>query len=193
MMKRHSPLALPIMLMAWWVLGMDVMGAENPGKTAQTRHSPTADAALPPAMDTLAGDWEIFDADGKRVGRSRILAQRQGAMLYEERSVGDGPPQQLWLYNAETHGGWSQLFVAPDGRIREFPAQSPPDAQPMLMGAEVRLADGAQVRFRLSMRLSSPDEHLRRLEISRDAGTSWKPVFDYRYRREKGPESLPDR
>lgn len=134
-------------------------------------------------IEALLGDWEIFDAAGKSLGQSRVIAQRPGSMLYEERSIAGAPLQQLWLYNAETRGGWSQLFVAPNGMVREFALQSASGAWPMIMGGDVRLADGATATFRLTLSIEDDGGNCRLLEMSRDGGDRWQTVFDYRYRR----------
>jgi hypothetical protein len=139
-------------------------------------------APAPGQLDFLAGDWAISDASGSVVGRSHIVVQAPGVALYEERRVGE-EMQPLWFQRVEHQQAWTQLFVGAAGMVREFPASSAPGAWPVVMGADVTLRDGTPVRFRLTMTRASDDDSRRVLEMSRDQGTSWSTVFDYRYRR----------
>ncbi|MBV9883702.1 MAG: hypothetical protein JO276_11890 [Sphingomonadaceae bacterium] len=148
----------------------------------------------PPAgqLDFLAGDWRITDSAG-REGRSRIIVQGPGAMLFELREIGGDGPLPLWFEYAERTHGWLQLFPGPNG-LREFALESPAGAWPMVFGAEVALQDGSRARFRLTMTRASADESRRLLELSRDGGRTWSPVFDYLYRRvPAGPDERPHR
>lgn len=131
----------------------------------------------------LAGSWTIHDDRGAQVGRSQIVVQAPGTMLYEERTIADEPVQALWFENAERNGGWTQLFVGPGGMTREFRPLSAPGEWPIVLGADVTLRDGSPVKFRMTMSRESSDRSRRLLEISRDSGASWEIVFDYHYRR----------
>ena len=147
----------------------------------------TAAGQAPPQaqLDFLVGDWQVTDAAG-RIGRSHIIAQVPGAMLYELREVGGDGPLPLWFEYSERGAGWIQLFPSPAG-IREFALLSPPGAWPMVFGADVTLQDGSRARFRLTMSRASADRNRRLLEMSRDGGGSWATVFDYEYRRVAAP------
>ena len=133
-------------------------------------------------LDFLEGQWAIHDPSGAEVGRSRIAVQAPGAMLFEERKVGEDA-QPLWFENSETDKGWVQLFVGASGLMREFKQTSAPGVWPMIMTGDVVLRDGTPATFRLTMSRASNDETRRLLEMSRDKGGSWSPVFDYTYRR----------
>ena len=143
----------------------------------------SAQESPPSQLDFLAGDWDLYDPSGARIGHSRILVQAPGAMLFEERLVGEDHPQPLWFENSEADGGWIQLFVGIRGLVREFRTTSPPGEWPLVMGADVTLRDGTPVRFRMTMSRRSNDETRRILEVTRDGGTQWDTVFDYGYRR----------
>ncbi len=137
----------------------------------------------PVSLDFLAGDWVIHDQTGALVGSATILLQAPGAMLFEQRTVARDAPQPLWFVHAERTGGWVQLFLNPGGQVREFTTESTNGNWPLVLGAQVRLRDGALARFRLTMTRASDNESRRLLEMSRDGGTSWSAVFDYTYRR----------
>lgn len=136
-------------------------------------------------LDALAGEWIVFDEAGRQVGHSQVVAQVPGTMLFEQRVIGDKPPQPLWFENAERNNGWTQLFVGPAGMTREFKPMSPPGQWPIVMGSDVVLQDGTPVKFRMTVSPISDDAFRRLLEISRDSGANWKSVFDYRYRRKQ--------
>jgi hypothetical protein len=145
----------------------------------------SAQVAPPSQLDFLAGSWEIRDPDGKAIGTSRIELAAPGAMLHETRTVGDEPPQPLWFSMFERHGRWSQLFVGARGMLREFVTTSEPGTWPIVMAGDVIMRDGKPGRFRLTMRRESDDQSSRVLELSRDAGVSWSPVFHYIYVRKQ--------
>lgn len=134
------------------------------------------------SLDALAGKWTLHDAAGAPVGESTVQVQVPGAMLYEERRVGDGRPQPLWFANFEADG-WRQLFVGIGGTMREFATESPAGQWPLVMGANVVTQDGATTKFRMTIARPAKDESRRVLEASRDAGRTWSTVFDYTYRR----------
>jgi hypothetical protein len=132
-------------------------------------------------LDFLEGQWRIEDPSGHPVGTSDIVSQFPGAMLFEQRSIGDREPQALWFENAERNGGWTQLFVDPTGMTREFIPRSESGQWPVAMGANTTLQNGQDVEFRMTLNRDSADRSRRILEISRDGGESWSTIFDYQY------------
>jgi hypothetical protein len=144
----------------------------------------TADRAVaePQALDVLAGEYTITNAKGETIGKASISVRKAGAVIEESRQIGDESPQLLWFAVLEHNSGWTQLFLSPAG-LREFPLVSPKDAWPLIFGADVKLADGSPARFRLSISKEGEAAHRRLLEMSRNNGANWRPVFDYTYRR----------
>jgi len=140
-------------------------------------------------MDFMEGTWIIENSDGDVVGRSEIVAQVHGTMLYERRTIGDADPQPLWLENAERNNGWTQLFVGPNGQTREFIPRTAPGEWPLVLGADVTLQDGSPARFRMTITRESDRLSRRHLEISRDRGDAWKTVFHYTYRKSPATEN----
>jgi hypothetical protein len=123
---------------------------------------------------------------GERLGASEIEVQASDAMLVEARTIGSRSPQRLWLANTEADGGWIQPFVAVNSTPREFRTRSAPGEWPLVLGAHVDTADGAEVDYRMTISAPSRDESRRLLEVSRDGGATWMSVFDYRYVRAAG-------
>ena len=143
----------------------------------------SAQPAAPVALDFLAGDWLVESPAGVRVGTSHIRVQAAGAMLFEERTIGDGAPQPLWFANSERTGGWVQLFLNPGSQLREFVTLSPVGAWPLILGGDVALRDGRPAKFRLTISRIGREETRRLLEVSQDRSASWSTVLDYTYRR----------
>jgi len=147
---------------------------------------PTCVAEVP-GIESMVGDWAIFDSEGTPIGRSRIVAQCGGAMLHEERLLNGQAPESLWLCHVEARG-WCQLDLAPSGWIRELVAQTPvalvrPTYDPIAMVGVALPEEGEPAALRLSFVLESADRGRRHLEISRDGGERWCTVYDYRYLR----------
>jgi len=136
-------------------------------------------------LDFLGGDWTLSGPSGEAAGTSHIVVQLPGAMIYEERRA-EGGQLPVWFVNSESAGGWSQLFPSPSGALREFRPSSKPGEWPLVLGTDVRLADGSPARFRLTLTRRSDDESRRVLEMSGDSGAHWRPVFDFTYKRVKG-------
>lgn len=134
----------------------------------------------------LEGAWSLHSPDGKVVGTSVITAQWPGAVLFEQRSVGEDKPQPLWLVNMEADG-WRQLFVGVAGTVRQFKTTSPPGKWPLVLTSHVVLRDGTPAVFRLTLTRRSDNESRRLLERSLDDGATWTVVFDYTYRRKQAP------
>ena len=136
----------------------------------------------PVQLDFLRGDWIILDQSGKQIGQAHIDVQQPGAMIYARRSDQEGE-LPVWFVNSEARGGWTQLFPAPGGVLREFGPVSKSGEWPLILGTDTTLRDGRHVRFRLTIERESDDKSRRLLEMSADKGVSWQTVFDYRYQR----------
>lgn len=163
-------------------LGRTVVGTVAVLAVAIGGGQTVAGAQPPGALDILVGRWTLHDAKGAPVGESHVRVLEAGVMLFEERTIGSAKPQPLWFANFESQG-WQQLFVGVQGNLRSFATESPVGAWPIVMGATVATRDGQVTRFRMTMSRASDDEMRRVLESSRDAGSTWTPVFDYTYRR----------
>jgi len=157
-----------LVLAAVLILGSPGMAAEDRGTQ----------------LDGWAGTWTISDSGGAVIGRSTIEAQQPGMVLFEQRVIGEEPPQPLWFVLPE-RVGWKQLFGSTDG-VREFESYSPAGTWPIVMGNRVTLRDGRPVEFRMQISRASDNEFRRILEMSSDWGDTWQPVFDYTYRRAGG-------
>jgi hypothetical protein len=142
-------------------------------------------AKTPSTVDLgfLKGEWTIFDGKGAAVGSATIVVQWPDAILYEQRKIGDRNTQPLWFVNSEKQGGWQQLFVGINGRVREFDQESTNADWPLVLNGDVVLHDGTPARFRMTLWRGDDNESRRRLEESVDDGATWTTVFDYTYRR----------
>lgn len=138
-----------------------------------------------PMLDFLAGEWEIFDAAGQRVGDSNVVLRAPNAVIFEQRHLHGLGTQVLWFVNSERDGGWKQLNMGVTGQMREFIPQSKLGEWPMVFGADVISADGGTARYRLVFMRRSATELRRTLNYSRDRGATWKVEHDLVYRRKQ--------
>ena len=156
------------MLASWNVL-LSLWLASSSG-TALTQSVP---------LDFLAGKWALLNADGSDAGTSCV--RLDNGMISEVRRDNEGDVP-LWFFQSERNGGWTQLFPAPSGELREFTPQSKPGDWPLILGSKVTLKDGRRVTFRLTMKRLEERNSRRHLEMSADDGKTWNTVFDYTYR-----------
>jgi hypothetical protein len=161
------------------------LAAAAPALATQPAAAPADAATAVIDLDFLGGNWDLFDAAGKKVGDSTITVHAPGAALFELRTADGGEGQPLWFFNSERDKGWVQLFLGPSNQARAFTLQSPPNSWPLVLGADVVLRDGTPARFRMTMTRASADLSRRKLEMSRDQGATWSTVFDYEYRRRR--------
>jgi len=131
-------------------------------------------------LDFLKGDWNLVGADGVAAGESHIDVPLPGSMVAEQRKDANGV-LPVWFFNSEEKGGWVQLFPGRSGALRAFYPQSAPGAWPLVLGTKVKLKDGRDGQFRLTLSHASDNESRRILEMSTDAGKTWSLVFDYKY------------
>jgi hypothetical protein len=133
-------------------------------------------------LDFLPGTYTIAGPSGEVIGNATITVRHPGAMLEEERRIGEEPSQKLWFGRFERSGGWAQIFLSPNG-LREFPRTSESGVWPMVFGAPVTLANGTSATFRLTITRAedSSQSHRRLLEMSVDGGDKWRTILDYTY------------
>jgi hypothetical protein len=139
------------------------------------------------ALDSLAGDWQIFDAAGKLTGASTIAATVKGALLAEVRTNLKGEETAMWWVNSEAAGNWKQLIVGANGLMRETLPVSRRGEWPLVLAGTFTNPDGATASFRLSLFHVGADESKRKLETSKDGGATWSVIFDQTYRRRPKP------
>jgi hypothetical protein len=132
-------------------------------------------------FDFWIGHWDVYGADGNKVGENRIDAFGNGCALLENWSGSSGVTgKSLTMYDA-TDRQWHQTWVDSSGS-RLLLDGGLVDGN-MVMGSESPnpTAPGATVRQRIHW-TPAPDGSVRQLwETSTDGGHSWSVAFDGRY------------
>jgi hypothetical protein len=128
------------------------------------------------AFDFWLGEWDVYDPDGKHVGRNSITAPyTTGALAEHWRGDGGVEGHSLSSWDPE-RGCWHQTWIDStggmlllDGGVRE--------------GAMVLTGVTADATQRITWTVEG--DGVRQLwEASKDGGSTWSVAFDGRYRRD---------
>jgi hypothetical protein len=128
------------------------------------------------AFDFWLGEWEVFDPEGRHVGRNSVTAPYDTGSLAEHWHGDSGTEgHSLSSWDPE-RGCWHQTWIDSGGGILLLDG-GPQDGAMVLTGVT---ADAQQ---RITW---TPDgDGVRQLwETSKDDGETWSVAFDGRYRRE---------
>ena len=134
-------------------------------------------------FDFWLGDWDVFDASGRRAGTNRIEKALDGCALHE--SWTSAGASRGHSYSAWDTGDnkWHQTWVDDSGTVLRISGGLVNGE--MVMEGERRLADGTSVLERITW---TPDSNgtVRQLwQSSQNGGMRWAVVFDGLYRRAK--------
>jgi hypothetical protein len=127
------------------------------------------------AFDFWLGEWDVFDPDGKRVGRSSITAPYDtGALAEHWRGDGGVEGHSLNSWDPE-RSCWHQTWIDSTGGILLLDGT-------MRDGAMVLTGVTADAQQRITW--TPEGDGVRQLwETSKDDGATWTVAFDGRYRR----------
>jgi hypothetical protein len=170
--------------------------AESSTPAAQsTTATATANATTPGAIcarsnfhqfDFWIGDWEVFGAEGKKVGENRITAVNKGCALAEHWTNSSGGEGRSYnAYDGITKR-WYQFWTDDQGGTL-YLAGGLRDGSMVLQGVRPNLSDGKPQQQRITWTPNADgDGDVRQLwETSDDAGATWQTSFDGIYRRRK--------
>ena len=145
--------------------------------------SPPAPCSAPEfrQFDFWAGDWEVSDPSGKKVGTNRIDVVQGGCALHENwTSVKASRGESLNFYDKNT-GKWTQAWIGNDGGALLLTGGMKGDA--MVLEGEAPAPDGTPAKQRIRW-TPRPDGTVRQhWETSTDGGKSWTTAFDGIYAR----------
>ncbi len=138
----------------------------------------------PPAeshqFDFWIGDWNVTTPDGKAAGTNSIQAIAGGFGLLENwQGAGGGSGKSLNSYN-RSKKQWQQFWVGVGGML-ELSGGLDPKGR-MILAGENNTPKGT-LKSRITWTPNKDGTVRQQWEQSRDAGVTWKTVFDGIYKR----------
>lgn len=138
------------------------------------------------SLDFWLGAWDVYVGE-KLVGHNRIEKILDGCAVMEHwTAAGGGEGKSLFYYLPATDT-WKQVWVtgratAPGG-VKEKTLVGVLEGGALRFQGEIALANGGSYLDRTTLTPLPGGEVRQLIEVSRDGGQSWKPVFDATYRR----------
>ena len=130
-------------------------------------------------LDFWIGEWDVYDPDGKQVGRSRIELATGGRVVLESWTGAGGlVGSSMNFYDGED-GRWHQVWVDARGGVLRFDGSYTDGA--LRYAGESALPDGGRQRERLTFAPLVGGRVHQLWEQSQDDGRSWTVVFDGTY------------
>jgi hypothetical protein len=176
MLRRTLVLTAPVLALALPALA-------DPPKPAPTPPPLGCPAAESRQFDFWVGDWDVSDPQGQQVGRNTIKLILHDCVLFEnwEGSQG-GSGKSFNLYSTRDHL-WHQFWVDARGGMLNLAGGLENGA--MVLRGEQAGANGARVLNRITWRKLDADRVSQVWDASKDAGTTWKVLFDGIYVRRR--------
>jgi len=159
----------------------------HPQSTSQTpvaSHPCEADPAYH-KLDFWVGTWDVFDnRDGTLNGADIVEKIVGGCAIVENwrEADGSGEGKSLFYYQKPKQQ-WKQVWVTDAGPIKEKQLVEELKDGSVRFQGETPHPDGTSHLDRTTLTPLSSGRVHQVIEISRDAGKSWKTVFDAEYRR----------
>tara|TARA_R110000782_G_scaffold83525_1_gene163551 strand:+ start:197 stop:685 length:489 start_codon:yes stop_codon:yes gene_type:complete len=135
------------------------------------------------ALDFWLGEWSVTAvASGTVVADSRIESVAGGCALQETYHQTVGPGGIPTDYRGHSYSAfdpidrvWRQFYVDSGGTVWEFSGRS-------IDGAMVLVVDRGELQRRMTIAPVGDGTVRQTGEISRDAGQTWTPAYDFIYR-----------
>ena len=153
-------------------------------QSAPAQQSPPPPACTAPVhkqFDFWAGDWNVFNVQGKQIGSNRISPVSGGCALLEEWQAANGPGGKSINFYDAADGQWHQVWVGGDGTVLRI-AGSLKDGAMQLTGADRKTPKGT-VRDRITWTPQPDGAVEQRWDLSTDGGATWTTGFVGYYRR----------
>ncbi len=179
------------------VIGMSCalpVAASDASITAQATPPAAAASTVAPApgdickdarfheFDFWIGDWEVFGAQGNKLGENRITAVNKGCTLAEHwTNSSGGEGRSFNAYDALT-GQWYQFWSDDQGGTLSLTGGLK-DGAMVLEGERPNLNNGKPQKQRISWTLQANRHVHQHWQTSDDGGATWQTSFDGEYRR----------
>ena len=135
-------------------------------------------------LDFWLGEWDVTDARGTTVGRSRIEAILNGCALQENWEGANGWPGKSFNVYNRALGHWQQFWVSGWGSVTLFLGHT--DEDRMVYVAETTDREGRPAQRRMTLTRLGPDRVRQSTEMSYDDGRTWQPDYAFTYTRADG-------
>jgi len=132
------------------------------------------------ALDFWLGSWEVL-SEGEVVAESRIERSAEGCAIVERYRERDGFTGTSLNFHDPRLRRWRQSWIDSRGGVGEFTGK--PGEGVMAFSGETHRPDGTRVLRRMTLS-RRPDGSVRQHSLaSFDGGATWRPHYDYIYRR----------
>ena len=133
-------------------------------------------------FDYWLGEWEVFNASGRKIGDNRITREQGLCVLHEHWTDARGGTGESFNMYDRSRGAWHQTWVAATGNLLLLDGNPDVDGNMVLTGTQ-RMPDGSKVQNRISWVRQSDGAVHQVWEQSTDDGKTWKTAFLGVYRR----------
>jgi hypothetical protein len=144
---------------------------------------PCAVAAEWRQFDFWAGDWDVLDTSGQRVGTSHVERILRDCVVFENWTDYYGGTGKSFNYRDASTGKWHQTWVDDKGLVTQYVGGFSDGA--MRLEGESVDRTGAKVLRRMTISNLGPDKVRQVCETTRDGGKSWSVDCDLTYVRTK--------
>lgn len=174
-MKATLPLVLLLLLVA---------RAPLPAQDTSAPISEACSAAAFRAFDYWLGSWDVFNAEGRRVGHNEITRVSDGCAIEERWTSSTGTTGTSLNFFASDTGLWNQVWVGGSGQLLHL-SGGLEDGVMTLSG--IRETPSGEILDRI--RWIPRDGEVEQLwEVSDDGGETWRTTFRGFYRPARPPE-----
>jgi hypothetical protein len=152
--------------------------------TAPSTSQPCEKAAAR-QFDFWLGEWDVYEANGKKAGENRISKILGGCAIQENWSGTDGTTGTSLNSYVVDQKNWHQTWVDNSGSLLQLDGELR-DGKMVLAGvAPSRDKPGHMTRHRITWEPMARGNVRQLWEASEDGGNAWRTVFDGTYVRKK--------
>ena len=163
-------------LIAAFVVSAGAQAQEQPAERPSPCSSPEYRQ-----LDFWLGEWEVTDAAGTTVGKSRVERILNGCAVQENWEGANGWPGKSFNVYNRTLRQWQQFWVSGWGSVTLFLGRAEEDR--MVYVGETTDREGRPAQRRMTIARLGPDRVRQVTEMSYDEGRSWQPDYDFTYTR----------
>jgi hypothetical protein len=138
-------------------------------------------------LDFWIGTWDVYDNHDGTLNGTDVVEKIVGGCAVVENwrgADGSGEGKSLFYYQ-QAKKQWKQVWVTDAGPIKEKLLVAELKDGGMRFQGEIPHLDGSFHLDRTTLTPQAGGRVHQVIEISRDAGKTWMPVFDAEYRRAK--------